>query len=55
MVCRDALSLIGVIAHDRRIEWRHGRGDHLSGTRDIGVAAGAGEQPVVADAMESLG
>src|SRR4029077_15585047 len=55
MVCRNGLNLIGVIAYDRRIGWRHGRGDQFSGTRDVGVAAGADEQPVVADAMEPLG
>ena len=32
-----------------------GRGDQLPGARDIGLAAGAGEQPVVADAVKPLG
>ena len=31
-----------------------GRGDQFPGARDVGLAAGAGEQPVVADAMEPL-
>ena len=34
---------------------RHGRGDQFSGARDIGLAGGAGEQPVVTDAVEALG
>src|SRR5882757_6743971 len=32
----------------------HWRGDQFSGARDVGLAGGAGEQSVVADAMEPL-
>ena len=31
-----------------------GRGEKFAGARDVGLAAGAGEQPVVADAVEAL-
>ena len=39
----------------QRIDRRHGNGDKLPGTRDVGCAAAAGEQSVVADAVEPLG
>ena len=55
MVWRGAGVPIGVVARDQGIDRWHGRGDQLPGTRDIGLAAGAGEQPVMADAMEPLG
>jgi hypothetical protein len=47
--------VIGIVVLGRRLTGRHGRGDQLPGTRDIGLAAGAGEQPVMADAMEPRG
>ncbi len=55
MVCRRTGRLIRVVGLGRYIPRRHGRGDQLPGTRDVGVAAGAGEQPVVADPVEALG
>src|SRR5438270_7124781 len=55
MVCRRTGRLIRVVGLGRYIPRRYGRGDQLPGTRDIGVAAGAGEQPVVADPVEALG
>ena len=39
----------------RGIDRRRGHGDQFSGARDIGLAGGAGEQPVVSDAVEPLG
>jgi hypothetical protein len=46
---------IGCVARLRRIDGRP-RGDHqLPGARDVGFAARAGEQPVVADAMKPFG
>ena len=45
---------IGGLVRCRRIEPRHWCGDQLLGTRNVGLAAGAGEQPVVADAMKPL-
>ena len=41
----------GVVVFDLR--WC-GRSEQLPGTRDIGLAAGAGEQAVVTDAVEAL-
>ena len=38
-----------------RVDRRRGRSDQLFGTRDVRFAAGAGEQSIVADAMEPLG
>jgi len=38
----------------RRIDLRHWGGHQVLGARDIGFAAGAGQQPVVADAMKPL-
>src|SRR5438270_814117 len=55
MVCRRTGRLIRVVGLGRYIPRRHGRGDQFPGTRDVGVAAGAGEQPVVADPVEALG
>jgi uncharacterized BrkB/YihY/UPF0761 family membrane protein len=43
---------IGGVVRCRRIDPRHWRGDQLLGTRNVGLTAGAGEQPVVADAMK---
>src|SRR3954462_15121017 len=54
MVCRGAGGLIGVFVLGRWI-WRQRPGDQLPGSCDIGLATGAGEQPVVADAVEALG
>ena len=34
--------------------WWQRRGDQLAGARNVVLAAGAGEQPIVADAMETL-
>ena len=45
---------IGCVARWLRIGRRHWGGDQLLGARDVGLAAGAGQQPVVADAMEAL-
>ena len=39
----------------RRIDLRHWGGHQVLGARDIGFAAGAGQHPVVADAMNPLG
>src|SRR5256885_10404386 len=39
---------IGGVVHCRRIDRRHWSGHQLSGARDVGLAAGAGQQPVVA-------
>ena len=52
MVCR-AVGGRGVVLC-RRIGHRRGYGDQFSGTRDIGLAGGAGEQPVVTDTVEAL-
>src|SRR5439155_1676102 len=38
----------------RRIDQRQRHGDQLSGARDISLARRAGQQPIVADAMEPL-
>src|SRR5689334_1521702 len=54
MVGRGGGGLIGVVVHSRRI-WRQWDGDQLPGARDVRFAAGAGEQPVVADAVKPLG
>jgi hypothetical protein len=35
--------------------WRLGRGEQLPGAGDVGLARGAGEEPVVTDAAEALG
>ena len=45
---------IGCVARLRRIGGRQSGGDQLPGTRDVGLAAGAGQQPIVADAMIAL-
>jgi hypothetical protein len=37
---------------DRTVNRTAGIGDQFSGARDVGLAGGAGEQSVVADAME---
>src|SRR5215472_9258235 len=39
----------------RRVDRRQRRGDQFLGTRDVRPAGGAGEQPVVADAVKALG
>src|SRR6266851_2651347 len=59
---RNPRGLVGRVAvYGDLVGWRlgsglrrRGRGDQFSGTRDIGLAGGAGEQPVVPDAMEPL-
>jgi len=53
MVCNAARGLIDVVLCGQRIGWRHG--DEFSGARYIALGCGAGEQPVVADAVEPLG
>src|SRR5215475_3781143 len=45
---------IGGVVHCRRINLRHWSGHQLPGARDVGLAAGAGEQAVMADAMKPL-
>src|SRR5215467_10940706 len=45
---------IGDVVHCRRINLRHWSIYQLPGARDVGLAAGAGQQPVVADAMKPL-
>src|SRR5215468_6124953 len=45
---------IGGVVHCRRINLRHWSSHQLPGARDVGLAAGAGQQPVVADAMKPL-
>src|SRR5262245_45579026 len=45
---------IGGVVHCRRINLRHWSSQKLPGARDVGLAAGAGQQPVVADAMKPL-
>jgi hypothetical protein len=37
-----------------RINLHHWSGHQLPGARDVGLAAGAGQQPVVADPMKPL-
>ena len=54
MVCCGAGGWVRLVALHRRIGHRHGHGDQFSGTRDILLAGGAGEQPVVTDAVEPL-
>src|SRR3954452_13929837 len=46
---------IGGVVHCRRIDRRHWSCHQLSGARDVGLAAGAGQQPVMPDAMKLLG
>src|SRR5580704_60480 len=46
---------IGRVARCRRIDLRHWGGHQLLGARDVGLAAGARQQPVVADAMNPFG
>ena len=55
MVCRGVGGLMMIRLVELGIVRRRGRGDQLPDARDIGLAAGAGEQPVVADAVEPLG
>src|SRR5215813_2152071 len=45
---------IGGVVHCRRINLRHWSSHQLPGARDVGLAAGARQQPVVADAMKPL-
>jgi hypothetical protein len=54
MVCRGAGCRIRVVMLYRRIHRRHGQAIG-SLARDVGFAVGAGEQPVVTDAVEPLG
>ena len=42
---------IGGVVHCRRINLRHWSSHQLPGVRNVGLAAGACQQPVVADAM----
>ena len=44
---------IGCVVRRQRFDLRD-CGDQLLGARDIGLATGAGQQPVVADAMKAL-
>src|SRR5260370_1779051 len=53
MVCLDAGVQARVVVL-WRIARRRGGGDQFSGARGIGLSGGAGEQPVVAGAMETL-
>src|SRR6516162_4081538 len=45
---------IGGVVHCRRIDLWHWPGHQLLGACNVGLAAGTGQQPVVADAMKSL-
>src|SRR5258708_38646521 len=54
MVCWGAGGWVRLAALHRRIGHRHGHGDQFSVTRDILLAGGAGEQPVVTDAVRPL-
>ena len=45
---------IGGVVHCRRINLRHWSSHQLLGARDVGLATGARQQPVVADAMKPL-
>ena len=42
---------IGCVVHCRRFDLRHWSSHQLPGVRNVGLAAGACQQPVVADAM----
>ena len=56
MIRCDAGGQVCVVMLYRRIHRdRHRHGDQFSGARDVSFAASAGEQPVVADAVEALG
>ena len=48
----DAVRIGGVVVC-RWLDRRHWGGDQLPGARDVGLAAGAGQQPIVADAMST--
>ena len=52
MIGRDVR--IGCITRVRWIGGRQRSGDQLPGTRNVGLAAGTGEQPIVADAMSAF-
>jgi hypothetical protein len=45
---------IDCVVRCRRIDCRHRDGHQLLGARNVRLAAGAGQQPVVADAMKPL-
>ena len=45
---------IGRVVCCQRLDLRHWGGHQLPGTRNVGLAAGTGEQPIVADAMKPL-
>ena len=45
---------IGCVVCCQRLDLRHWGGHQLPGTRNVGLAAGTGEQPIVADAMKPL-
>ena len=51
----SAVPLLSCIARRCRLCQRLRGGDQLPGACDVGFAAGAGEQPVMADAVKSLG
>jgi hypothetical protein len=55
MVGGGAGCRVRLVVLRRWIGHRRGRDDQFSGARDVGLAASAGEQPVVADAVEALG
>ena len=52
MIGRDIR--IGGVRRRRWLGGRHRVGDQLFGTGNVGLAAGAGEEPIVANAMSSL-
>src|SRR4249920_2640408 len=51
MVCGKTGGRVRVVLY-RRVDLRHWGGHQHPGARDVGLAAGAGEQPVVTDAVE---
>lgn len=55
MLCHGTGCQVGIVVLRRRIDHRDRHGDKFSGARDIGLAAGAGEEPVVTDAVEPVG
>src|SRR5262244_3879707 len=46
---------IGGVVHCRRTKLRHWSSHQLPGVRNVGLAAGAGQQPVMADAVKPFG
>jgi hypothetical protein len=51
MIGRGGFHIRGIGRWSHR---RHRHGDQLPGLRDVGLAGGAGEQPIVADAVEPV-